>query len=84
MELSLIIPTFNRPESLIRCLKSVTQMQCDGEFEVIVVDDGGNIDLSEVVDSFSPSLTIRLVRQEHAGPAAASLMLNDNRPQLAS
>jgi glycosyltransferase involved in cell wall biosynthesis len=55
MELSLIIPTFNRPESLIRCLNSLTQLQCEGDFEVVVVDDGGNSDLSEAVDSFSPS-----------------------------
>ena len=71
MKLSLIIPTFNRPRSLVRCLESVIQLQCEGGFEVVVVDDGGHVDLRELIDSFSSSVHIRLLRQEHAGPAEA-------------
>jgi cellulose synthase/poly-beta-1,6-N-acetylglucosamine synthase-like glycosyltransferase len=40
-------------------------------FEVIVVDDGGTVPLDEVVARFDGVLTLRLLRQENAGPAAA-------------
>lgn len=36
---SIIIPTFNRPNELVRCLDSVS-IQTFKDYEVIVVDDG--------------------------------------------
>ncbi len=38
-ELSIVIPTYNRPDLLARCLRSVRQ-HAPRETEILVVDDG--------------------------------------------
>lgn len=69
---SIIIPTYARPQRLADCLASVAQLDyvADG-FEVIVVDDGGAMDLEDVVEAFRPKLNITLIKQQNSGPAAA-------------
>ncbi|HEY2371475.1 MAG TPA: glycosyltransferase [Gaiellaceae bacterium] len=66
MSWSVIVPTHGRLEQLRRCLESLAQLDwpADG-FEVLVVDDGGGL----AAEAVRP--TARLIRQEHAGPAAA-------------
>ena len=69
---SLIIPTYERPEQLIRCLNSVARLDYPKEkFEVIVVDDGSQSPPEELVKSFSDKLDIRLITQVNTGPAGA-------------
>jgi GT2 family glycosyltransferase len=66
---SVVIPTRGRPEPLRRCLESLGLLDFAGDgFEVIVVDDGGGVD-DKLVKSAGLSVTV--IRQEHAGPAAA-------------
>jgi len=63
-----ILPTFNRKTELERALHSVFA-QRGPSFEVLVVDDGS----TEPVASWLPQAfaSVRLIRQENAGPAAA-------------
>ena len=69
---SVVIPTFNRPRPLAKCLAALsTQTHPRQQFEIIVVDDGGDADLAPVVDRVRNRLEIRLLRQANAGPAAA-------------
>ena len=69
---SVIVPTFNRVESLERCLIALAAQEVGrGGFEVVVVDDGGRRSPREVVARFHETLDIRLVEQANAGPAAA-------------
>ncbi|MFC1590930.1 glycosyltransferase family 2 protein [Thermodesulfobacteriota bacterium] len=66
---SVVIPTFNRAESLRRALGSLVD-QTDACFEVIVCDDGSTDSTPDVVDSFKSSLTIQYLREENwGGPA---------------
>ena len=66
--LSVIIPTYNRPEFLRDCVASL--LKCGyASLEVIVVDDGSTVDIAEVVAGFEPVCTY--LRQENQGPAAA-------------
>jgi glycosyltransferase involved in cell wall biosynthesis len=69
---TIIVPTYERPDRLRDCLASLSRLTypCD-RFEVIVVDDGSRTSPTEVVASWRAQLQIRLVAQEHAGPAAA-------------
>jgi GT2 family glycosyltransferase len=63
---SVIVPTRGRPDQLRRCLESLARVDWPrDDVEVLVVDDGGSLD----ADAVGPST--RLIRQEHAGPAAA-------------
>jgi GT2 family glycosyltransferase len=70
--ISIVIPTYNRPEQLVVCLQACARLDypCD-RFEVIVVDDGGATPLDEIVSRFHGMLTLRLLWQENTGPAAA-------------
>ncbi len=66
---SVIVPSFNRPESLSNCLAAVLAQRDDELFEVVVVDDGSRVPLAETCARFGPA--VRCVRQENQGPAAA-------------
>jgi glycosyltransferase involved in cell wall biosynthesis len=69
---SIIIPTYNRPERLTNCLKSLTKLDYPKEyFEVIVVDDGSKTPIEPVVKPLKDKINLKLLRQENAGPAAA-------------
>ena len=70
--ISIVIPTYNRPEELAVCLRACSRLDYPHDrFEVIVVDDGGVTPLDEVANQFRVLLTLRLLRQENAGPATA-------------
>lgn len=69
---SIVIPTYSRPEQLAVCLQCLAGLDYPRDrFEVIVVDDGGEVPLGPVVAPFRSKLTLSLIRQSNAGPAAA-------------
>jgi GT2 family glycosyltransferase len=69
---SIVIPTYNRPAQLAVCLQACARLDYPrNRFEVIAVDDGGTTPLDAVVARFHGVLTLKLLRQENAGPAAA-------------
>lgn len=65
--LSLIIPLYNRPEEIKELLESLVD-QRDLLHEVIIVEDGSNIDSKEVVDDFSNQLPIKYFFKPNSGP----------------
>jgi glycosyltransferase involved in cell wall biosynthesis len=66
---SVLIPVFNGQDYIADALTSVTT-QSFSDFEVIVVDDGSTDDTAAVIAEFGhPS--VRYVRQDRAGAAAA-------------
>jgi glycosyltransferase involved in cell wall biosynthesis len=70
--ISIIIPTYDRPERLAVCLKSLGRLDYPRErFEVIVVDDGSRKPPENVIAGFHECFDVILVRQAHAGPATA-------------
>jgi glycosyltransferase involved in cell wall biosynthesis len=69
---SIVIPTYNRPERLEKCLKSIDRLEYPRDrFEVIVVDDGSTTPLDSVVLPFKERLNIQLISQKNQGPATA-------------
>jgi GT2 family glycosyltransferase len=75
MNISVIIPTYNRGPKLGATLDAVLACETTGldTVEVIVVDDGSPISAEPVVSARSPSppFTLRCIRQPNAGPAKA-------------
>src|SRR5437667_4364726 len=72
VNLSIIIPTFNRATLLRPCLESFArQTLAPGTFEVIVVDDGSVDVTREVCRDFETTLALRYLRVNHSGIAAA-------------
>lgn len=69
---SIVIPTYNRPDKLEKCLTSILNLDYPkDEFEVIIVDDGSPEPLDAVVLPFKEQLNLQLIRQDNTGPAAA-------------
>ncbi|WP_375291108.1 glycosyltransferase family 2 protein [Qipengyuania sp.] len=65
--LAIIVPTFNRPDKVGRCLIYLEQLD-GGPYRTIVVDDGSPQDLSPICDLYD---WVTLVKQSNAGPGAA-------------
>lgn len=72
LRFTVVVPTYNRVESLERCLGAIAaQNQPKETFEVVVVDDGSKRSPRDLIARFAESMQIRLIEQANAGPAAA-------------
>lgn len=71
-DFSIIVPTYNRPGQLARCLDSLAALDYPADRrEVIVVDDGGDEPVGPLVECRADSLRARCLYHENAGPGAA-------------
>jgi glycosyltransferase involved in cell wall biosynthesis len=70
-QFSIVIPTRNRPDSLASCLDAIARLDYPRhDFDVVVVDDGGDVDLSDACAA-AAGCRVRVLRQPHLGPASA-------------
>lgn len=68
-DISVIIPTYQRPVQLAGTLRALAQQRYPYDaFEVIIVNDGGAESLKSVVQPFERDLQVRLLCQPNAGP----------------
>lgn len=73
---SIIVPTYNRPKSLKRCLESLQRLDYPlDKFECIIVNDGGMMEDNgwplERMAEKTPGFQFRIVQQPNGGPASA-------------
>lgn len=67
--ISVIIPHFNTPELLVKCLQAVAAQQLDdGWFEIIVVDNGSRLPM-RLLEATWPGVRFLIERQPGPGPA---------------
>jgi glycosyltransferase involved in cell wall biosynthesis len=73
--ISVVIPTYRRPELLARCLAALLAQRIDPQaYEIIVVDDGHDDDTRDAVQALAPTQApkLRYLRPaEGRGPAVA-------------
>lgn len=80
--LSVVIPTYRRPQALGRTLAALAKQSVASGFEVVICDDGSPPDEAEAIRALAAQYrgagaptagpaSVRLIRQENAGPAAA-------------
>ncbi|HEV2765833.1 MAG TPA: glycosyltransferase family 2 protein [Pyrinomonadaceae bacterium] len=69
MLFSVVIPVYNRAALVGATLDSVLGQEFEGEFEVVVVDDGSTDETPAVLARYGGR--VRVLRQENAGPGAA-------------
>ena len=75
MMVSVVIPTYNRPDQLRRVIACVLESETDGieNIEIIVVDDGSTTPVKSSIESVvvSSPFSLKYIYQSNAGPAAA-------------
>jgi glycosyltransferase involved in cell wall biosynthesis len=68
---SVVIPTYQRPETLFPVLDALGRQADPPPFEVIVVDDGSGDDTPRRLAAYRPAYPFRFFAQENGGPATA-------------
>ena len=74
MKISVVIPTFNRPEALHRCINALLHQEGNLSYEIIVVNDGSTVSYRKVmhdIEAIRTSIPIAFYTQENSGPAKA-------------
>jgi glycosyltransferase involved in cell wall biosynthesis len=69
LSISVVIPAFNAEATIGQALDGLASQNFDGEYEVIVVDDGSTDGTVRVASAARGPVTV--LRQSHRGPAAA-------------
>jgi GT2 family glycosyltransferase len=71
-DLSIVVPTYNRRESLERLLGALEeQTHAHDCFEVLVIDDGSDDGTRHLLRGLETSYSLRVFGQAHQGPAEA-------------
>ena len=65
---SVVIPVLNGACFIGKAIESI-QKQSFKDLEIIVVDDGSTDNTQQVVKELTPAVNIRMLHQDHAGPA---------------
>ncbi len=63
---SVIVPVYNRPQEVLELLESLVK-QTYTNFEVIIVEDGSDLDCKEIVESFNSKLDITYFFKDNSG-----------------
>lgn len=65
---SFIIPVYNRPEEVAKLLDSLSQLDFERNFEVVVIEDGSDMDCEAVCSRFRESVIITYLSKPNSGP----------------
>ncbi|MEA3475772.1 MAG: glycosyltransferase [Candidatus Cloacimonadota bacterium] len=68
--ISIIVPAYNRADEINDFLASFS-VQSLKKFEIIIVDDGSEDNLKEIVEKYNSLLNLQYFYQENQGPGAA-------------
>jgi len=74
MTITVVVPTYNRGSKIAESIDCLLANSADGlqQVEIIVVDDGSKVETAAFCQRpVEPPFTVRCIRQENAGPAAA-------------
>jgi len=72
MQASVIVPTFNRRDLVLRTVSQLLQQNFPAaEFEIIVVVDGSIDGTADALRLLAPAGRLRVIEQENFGPSAA-------------
>jgi glycosyltransferase involved in cell wall biosynthesis len=72
MQASVIVPTFNRRDLVLRAVSRLLRQDFPArEFEIIVVVDGSTDETADALRSLTSPGNLRVIEQENLGPSAA-------------
>ncbi|MGJ8684147.1 MAG: glycosyltransferase [Nonlabens sp.] len=65
---SFIVPVFNRPEEVEKLLLSISKLDFQDDFEVVIIEDGSTRDCKSVCSRFRESVNISYFFKPNSGP----------------
>ncbi len=68
LQLSFIIPVFNRPEEIRELLESFSVQSFGGTYEIVIVEDGSSRSSNTIVENFKDRLNISYFFKSNSGP----------------
>lgn len=68
MVFSFIIPVYNRPDEIKELLDSLVQLNYAKPFEIVIVEDGSQVDCKDVISQFLSNLDISYFYKSNSGP----------------
>ena len=68
LDISFIIPVFNRPEEIRELLESFLELEGDINYEIVIVEDGSTNKSDDVCNAFKGQLDISYYYKENSGP----------------
>ncbi|HEX8968979.1 MAG TPA: glycosyltransferase [Chloroflexota bacterium] len=72
LDVSVVVPTYNRRASLGRLLRALEEQTYPRDrFEVLVIDDGSDDGTPDYLRSLKTGYSLRILNQPHQGPAEA-------------
>lgn len=72
MNISIILATYKRPDTLHAVLRSFCELECEGiQWEILVADNAGGDEARDVVAQFEIQLPVTLIIETHLGKSSA-------------
>ena len=71
LNFSFIIPVYNRPQEIEELLYSFTQLNYEGNYEIVIVEDGSTISSEKVVEVYSEKLPLTYHYIDNVGAGKA-------------
>ena len=68
VEISFIIPVYNRPNEIKELLHSFVGLDTENKFEIVIIEDGSSLKCDKVIASFSKVLNISYYFKNNSGP----------------
>jgi glycosyltransferase involved in cell wall biosynthesis len=68
MFFSIIIPVYNRPDEIDELLASLSKLEFNEGFEIVIIEDGSKIKSDVIVEKYSEKLDISYFFKENTGP----------------
>ena len=67
-DISFIIPVYNRPDEINDLLSSFVNLKGNKDFEILIIEDGSDINCSDIINVFLGKLNISYFYKENSGP----------------
>ncbi|MEO6347478.1 MAG: glycosyltransferase [Aquaticitalea sp.] len=68
LHFSFIIPVYNRPDEIKELLGSFKNLNGNFDFEIVIVEDGSNLDCKSIIEIFKSDLNISYYFKMNSGP----------------
>jgi glycosyltransferase involved in cell wall biosynthesis/peptidoglycan/xylan/chitin deacetylase (PgdA/CDA1 family) len=68
---SIVVPTYQRREVVLECVRSLAEQRFDGSWEIVVVVDGSTDGTAEALRQLEPGVPLTVLEQPNSGSVAA-------------